>query len=253
MTKLKQNWQLVLIGVATLILGIIAILTAMRLYRLGKEPVAPTVPEETPAVEERQPNAACTTEFIVPEPTPVPQECTSLASLSVNETTGGTQISATAAIPYTYVAIKTTTSAGKRYFTNPSVNSLGGDWQWVFETDVDFASLQTVAFVIDYFGQGSEGTLCGTWTPSLTPTPTLTGTPTPSPTPTLTGTPAPQPTATPTSRPTGTSTPTPTRAAVTPKATPTPVELPTAGVALPTFTIIIGALVLFTFAIVLAL
>jgi len=72
MNKLRKNWQLILIGIATLILGIIAVITAVKLYQIGKKPVAPTAPEETPAAIEREPSQSCTLTFTVGEPTPTP-------------------------------------------------------------------------------------------------------------------------------------------------------------------------------------
>jgi len=94
-------------------------------------------------------------------------------------------------------------------------------------------------------------------TPTSTPTPTPTGTPTPTPTgtprPTPTPTPIPQPTATSTPTLTGTPRPTPTPTPTSPpqaQATPTPttyvaqVELPQAGITLPTAGAVFGGVVL---------
>lgn len=78
MERLKKNWYLVLIAVATLILAVIAIITATKLYQIGKEPVAPTVPRPAPAVAtpiptlEPTPVPECTLKFVVAELTPTP-------------------------------------------------------------------------------------------------------------------------------------------------------------------------------------
>lgn len=164
---MRKNWPTILISVATITLGIIAVVTAAKLYQIGKKPVAPTVPEPAPAAVEREPTEVCRLAFNVTGPTPTPTP---------------------------------TPTPG----------------------------------------------------PTATPTPTTTPGPTTTPTPGPTATPTPGPTATPTPGPT--ATPTPTLApGVTPTATPTPVELPEAGVTLPTIGAVLGAVLLFGLALVLAL
>ena len=69
MNKLKQNWYLILIGLATVILGIIAVVTAIKLYQLREVPVAPTVPKPAPA---REPVEACKLTFNISAVTPTP-------------------------------------------------------------------------------------------------------------------------------------------------------------------------------------
>lgn len=69
MNKLKQNWYLILIGLATVILAIIAVVTAIKLYQIGKKPVAPTVPKPAPA---REPVEACKLAFNIAQLTPTP-------------------------------------------------------------------------------------------------------------------------------------------------------------------------------------
>ena len=65
--------------ISIVILAIIAVVTSIKLYQIGKEPVAPTVPEPVPAAEpEPTPVPACTLEFTIagptltPSPTPTP-------------------------------------------------------------------------------------------------------------------------------------------------------------------------------------
>jgi hypothetical protein len=75
MDKLKKSWYFILITVATIILAIIAVVTAFRFYQLGRRPIAPTAPVPAPAVEERKPSQACTLAFNIaalPTPTPTP-------------------------------------------------------------------------------------------------------------------------------------------------------------------------------------
>jgi hypothetical protein len=53
---LKKNWQIVTIGFATFLLAAIAVVTAWRLYEIGREPVAPTAPTSEPRAEELECN-----------------------------------------------------------------------------------------------------------------------------------------------------------------------------------------------------
>ena len=58
---MRKNWTLILIGLATLALAIVAILTAWKLYQLRKAPVAPTAPAPAPALEGITPTPMCQT------------------------------------------------------------------------------------------------------------------------------------------------------------------------------------------------
>ena len=60
---LKKNWSLVSVGLITVILAVIALGTAWKLYQAGKEPVAPTAPASVPKAVD-----------IIPTPTPVSAE-----------------------------------------------------------------------------------------------------------------------------------------------------------------------------------
>src|SRR4030043_2100279 len=64
---LKKNWQISLVGLTTLVLAVIALTTAWRLYQVGKEPIAPTAPTSLPqAVEPEEPEVGvCTLEFTI--------------------------------------------------------------------------------------------------------------------------------------------------------------------------------------------
>ena len=65
---MRKNWVLILIGLATTALGIIAVVTAVRLYQLRKQPVAPTVPVSKPKAVSPQ----CTLTFSISLPTNTP-------------------------------------------------------------------------------------------------------------------------------------------------------------------------------------
>jgi hypothetical protein len=74
---LKKNWSLVSVGLITVILAVIALGTAWKLYQAGKEPVAPTAPVSIPkAVEEPiptpPPEEPCVLTFNVATGTPTP-------------------------------------------------------------------------------------------------------------------------------------------------------------------------------------
>lgn len=69
MGRLKENWHLILIGLATIVLAIIAVFTAMKLYKTGSQPIAPTAPKPAPA---REPVETCRLVFTVGGITPTP-------------------------------------------------------------------------------------------------------------------------------------------------------------------------------------
>jgi hypothetical protein len=48
---MKKNLSIILIGVSTLVLAIIAIVTAVKIYQSGTKPIAPNVPESKPAAQ----------------------------------------------------------------------------------------------------------------------------------------------------------------------------------------------------------
>ena len=74
---LNDNKLAVITAVVTLLLGAIAVVTAVRFYQLRRQAVAPTAPEEpaaaepTPSVPQLpSPTQACSLSFAVPSPTP---------------------------------------------------------------------------------------------------------------------------------------------------------------------------------------
>lgn len=69
--NLKKNWYVILIGFSTIILGTIAILTALRMYQAGNNPVAPNAPESQPAAQ------------TLPTATPTPTTSTCLLTFNL--------------------------------------------------------------------------------------------------------------------------------------------------------------------------
>jgi hypothetical protein len=74
---LKKNWSLLLVGLITVVLASVALLTAWKLYQAGREPVAPTAPPSVPKAQEEPtatpvPEEPCVLEFEVPTLTPTP-------------------------------------------------------------------------------------------------------------------------------------------------------------------------------------
>ena len=78
----KKNWLTILILGGTIFLAVIAVVTAVKLYQLRQEPIAPTAPKPAPAVEptatptplpaEPTPVPACILSFTISGPTPTP-------------------------------------------------------------------------------------------------------------------------------------------------------------------------------------
>ena|SRR3989344_8049800 len=82
MNFLKKNWAFLGIGLVSLLLGVLAVLTAVRLRE--EKPVAPTAPQSKPRAVEGSPVPECTISFTIslasPSPTPSPTppaECNS--------------------------------------------------------------------------------------------------------------------------------------------------------------------------------
>ena len=77
---LNNNKLAVITALVTLVLGVIAVITAIRFYQLRQQAVAPTAPEEpvaaeptpTPTFQLPPPTETCSLSFSVPSPTPTP-------------------------------------------------------------------------------------------------------------------------------------------------------------------------------------
>lgn len=100
---MKKDWLTILILTATVILAIIAVVTAMRLYQIGKEPVAPTAPKPAPAVtiptSEPTPVPECALEFDIMGTTPTPGTVTPTPTLTVTPTPAAAPTSTPTATP----------------------------------------------------------------------------------------------------------------------------------------------------------
>ncbi|HUW21268.1 MAG TPA: hypothetical protein VMW41_01235 [Candidatus Bathyarchaeia archaeon] len=177
--NLKKNWYLAALICLTLVLGVAAVVTAWKLYQVGKRPVAPTQPESQPGAVAPE----CILEFDIPTPTPTP---TPTPPVSQTPTPTPTPIpecwdtcDSDSDCPDTLVCQK------------PSAND-------------------TSKRCVSSDCPREEDCVC----PSPTPTPTSTQTPTPTGQPSSTPTPTPGPTSTP--KPT--LSPTPTSISELPKA-----------------------------------
>jgi len=70
MENLRKNWSLILTTTVSLILAIIVIASARKLYQLREKPIAPTAPEPAPAAEITPVSDPCA--FIICLATPTP-------------------------------------------------------------------------------------------------------------------------------------------------------------------------------------
>ena len=70
--KPKSRWKLYGLVGSTIILAVIAVLSAIKLYQLREEPVAPNAPKKVPAVFEETTRdiPSCRLEFAIPTLTP---------------------------------------------------------------------------------------------------------------------------------------------------------------------------------------
>jgi len=65
----KKSTYLVLVMVATVVLAVLGIILAMKIYKLRIEPIAPTTPQKAAA---RDPIDACTLSFTISQPSVTP-------------------------------------------------------------------------------------------------------------------------------------------------------------------------------------
>lgn len=253
--KSRKNWQLVFLAAFTILLGAAAILTAMRLYQLRSQPVAPTAPAPAPAA-----GPACQMSFIVPTLTPTSTPTQTITPTPIPTPTcppGETTVvistcsSAGPAVSRTYqIALSSGLKINHAYFLG---RKLPGSWlEGTFTIDggnacagpftSDGTKILTPYSSFKYIDAGSQvyhWISAGKSFVNITPYnktaefgpdgklylclgPIPTGSPTLTPTPTATSTPT--PTATPTGAPTTTPTPT-----LPPGVTPTPTNTPAPG------------------------
>lgn len=70
MNIIKKNWKILIVSLATVLIGTLGIITALKLYQTRKQPITPTVPKKTPAVSESCVLAFNLTSVSIPSPTP---------------------------------------------------------------------------------------------------------------------------------------------------------------------------------------
>lgn len=245
---MKKNWTTILILTTTVILAIIAVVTALKLYQVGKEPVAPTAPRPVPAVA-----PVCRFLFSIPSAPDfldfsgrvlehVGDEYKGLAGVTVElyensvawklkksfVTSANGNYSFRISPPWDYDDYRIVEVDPPGY-TSESAHSDQG-------TVINANTIEFTDVTPGYYTNNNFYDVSGT-PPTSTPTPTPTGTPGPTstPTPGPTATPTPGPTTTPTPGPTSTPGPT---ATLGPTATPVP--LPEAGTIFPTWAIALG-------------
>lgn len=223
MDKLKKNWLTIIIVGATVVLGVIAVFTAVKLYQLGKEPE----PKEPETYQQEGVSCPCSDDpdfdnFCLYGPSTASCPMTfpggycdpdgdgdfsdgdwelgwELYGLQCGE---GEEVTVD---PRCVLEFSLPTST-----PTPTPTPIPECW----DTCVDFtnhtdcpSSLRCMSVSNDYRCVNEEcpeesDCLCPTPTPTRTPTPTPTRTPTPTPTRTPTPTPTPPPGATPTPTPT---------------------------------------------------
>ncbi|OGM05169.1 hypothetical protein A2715_03365 [Candidatus Woesebacteria bacterium RIFCSPHIGHO2_01_FULL_39_32] len=234
-----------LVVIATVILAGVAIFTAVRLYQLRREPVAPTAPESEPAAWDcsKYTFSVSGTGVVSVNNQSTRNEPSQQAKVYINGNLVNT---------FDVPALPMGQSA-----TLGTVQVPTGSFNWRVVGTQDCQSsgtssggpvaCESLAFSLTE--NSPTPTITGTVTPSLTPTSTPTGTPSPTLPPDVTATP------TPTNPPgaTSTSTPTPTQGGGIAAASPTPggAALPDAGISTPTLLaltvgilMLIGALLL---------
>ena len=258
----KEKLPTITIVIFTVILAGIAVFTAYRLYKLRREPIAPTAPEESLAWDCSKYNFSVSGSGVVTvQNNSSRSEPPQKAIIKIN----GSQV---AEFDVPALSIGQSATLG-----TVSVPTSTFSWQVIGTKDCQnsgqaspVVSCKQLTFNIETPEETPTPTKTITPSPTNTPTPTKTGTPTPTLTgtltPTPTGTPTNTPTPTPTEPPRGGPSPTPTptnnpspTGTYVAQATPTaaritqtsPVEeqLPAAGISYPTYTLALGALVIF--------
>lgn len=163
---MRKNWTLILIGLATFTLAVVAIITAWKLYQLRKVPVAPTAPLPAPAIG----------------PAKEGEMCGGIAGILCE------------------LPLFCDYGEGRRTAPYPDASGICTAPAVKAPCTLDFCiptPTPTPTATPTPTGTPTP-TPTGTITPTPTPTPTATGTPTPGPTATPTPTSTPGPTATPT-------------------------------------------------------
>lgn len=103
---MKKNLSLILIGITTITLAAIAIVTALKIYQSGTNPIAPNAPESKPEAQTQPPYG----DEPLPTPTTVPSKCILAFNLNLPTATvtPTTNPSATPTLPTNPTATPTT-------------------------------------------------------------------------------------------------------------------------------------------------
>lgn len=231
----RKNIVFIIILLATIILGVVAVVTALKLREIGKEPVAPTAPESKPkaAEEPSEPeppaeptevvNPKCVQEFIVREE-PGELVCDRIEMIPNRESVEAEDERELEAIvsggtpPYSYSWTVGTSADDAGSFSDETTNPT----TWTAPADLTEDSGWTFnVMVVD--GEDSKSVCSTTVSFSLEPSPE----PSPSPSPGTSPSPSPGAKTSPSPKA---------------KATPAP-ELPEAGIISPTiFASVVGIL-----------
>ena len=246
-----------LVVIATVILAGVAIFTAVRLYQLRSQPVAPTAPESEPAAWDcsKYTFSVSSTGVVSVNNQSTRNEPPQQAKVYIDGNLNNT---------FDVPALPTGQNA-----TLGTVQVPTGTFNWRVVGTQDCQSsgtssggpvaCESLAFTLTE--NTPTPTVTGTITPTLTPTSTPTGTPSPTLPPDVTATPTPTnppgatSTPTPTQGPTATSSVTPTQAGGIAAVSPTPggTALPDAGISTPTLLAIAVGILLIIGALLLAL
>jgi hypothetical protein len=183
----------IIILAITIILALVAIFTAVKLYQIGKKPVTspkPSKTEEAPEVFQQE-QLPCQLTFNVPGPSasPSPGQCTVQGEFEATELGNGTRVRVHAPIGYADVELRITKVDGDiSCYRDPAVSDTY-DWLWTID-DIPYAEIGTLDFYVgvDPDNLCTDGEHCGTETitpvspsPSLSPSPSPEESPSPSP------------------------------------------------------------------------
>lgn len=184
----KKYLTIIIIGI-TIILSILAIITAFKLYQIGKQQPSK---EKTPEIYQQGGNN-CYLEFAVtgeesPSPSPSELQCVEDATfevVSLGENT--TRITASASIGYTDVELRITRTNGQKSCHHDPVVSGIYNWRWTLSIPLEEITLIEFHVYMNCTDLEPDncctgGDLCGTWTPSSpSPSPSEEESPSPSP------------------------------------------------------------------------
>ena len=227
----RKNITFIIILIATIILGIVAVVTALKLREIGKEPVAPTAPQSKPKAQEPPPepvvDPSCIQGFTVTEEQELVCDRVKMtpddSRVEAGEERELEAIVRGGTPPYSYAWMVATTDADDNgSYSDDTSNpttwtapvSLTTDSHWRLNATITDSeeNLTTCSTEVNFSTE-----------PSPSPSPSPSATPSPSPSPSPGTSPSPSPSAT--------SSPSPSPSPAPPPPSP---ELPEAGIISPT-------------------